>query len=709
LTKFFKTMKKTTPLSIKIILVIFCVFSLGNTYSQDKKTTNKTIFGKTVKAPSVNPNNGKIRCVTTEYEQFLQEKNPKRMTNTEFETWLTPLVTKYKAIRTNSKTAGTVITIPVVVHVIHNGQALGVAPNITDAQVQSQITVLNQDYRKMLGTPGGASTNSIAADVQIEFALALQDPKGNPTNGIDRVSLNQESWSDIDIDGILKPATIWDPTLYLNMWSLKFTDNTLLGYAQFPDNNFDVSDPNYLGGLDPSGGAANTDGVVSSYDVFGSSDFGSTFLLAAPYDKGRTMTHEVGHFLGLRHIWGDGGSRDSGTKDCTATDYCADTPPAGWENYDCLTTYDSCPTDPGNDMIENYMDYTNDECMNIFTQNQKDRIIVIMNNAARRNTLKTSTKATAIPLFANDAEIKLEANYDLNICGATANQTTQKVTIYNRGTTNLTSATINYNINGGSNTVYNWTGSLASNKYATFDIIINSASNGTINASIVGANGGTDQRVTNNTASGTFIIPATPSNYIYTNYVFRLQQDLWGSETTWELKNGSGAIVYSGGPYTNKKTLPALITKNWTLDNSQCYTFTIYDSMGDGICCDGGNGFYDIKTNSGAIVVTSGSSFTTSASKNFTTNTLGTNKFEALNNVYLYPNPTKGTLNISIPSSFGLPNSYSISNSLGQIISRKKVSKETDLTVNTSTLSNGVYFITIAKEDQTKTLQFIKE
>jgi hypothetical protein len=88
---------------------------------------------------------------------------------------------------------------------------------------------------------------------------------------------------------------------------------------------------------------------------------------------------------------------------------------------------------------------------------------------------------------------------------------------------------------------------------------------------------------------------------------------------------------------------------------------------------------------------------------------LATNQFEALNEIYLYPNPTKRTLNINIPINFGLPNSYAISNSLGQIISRKVVSKEADLTVNTSSLSNGVYFITVTKEDQSKTLQFIKE
>ncbi|WP_395049249.1 T9SS type A sorting domain-containing protein [Flavobacterium sp.] len=689
-------MKTTAPISIKITLAIFCLFSFCNTYSQDNKPTNKTLFGKPVTAGTINPNNSHIRCATTEYEKYLQEKNPKRMTNAQFEARLAPLVKKYKAMRTSSKTAGAVITIPVVVHVIYDGEAIGLAPNITDAQVQSQITVMNQDYRKMLATPG-YNTNPVGADTEIQFELAKQDPNGNPTNGIDRVSLNQSSWSDIDIEATLKPSTIWDPTLYMNMWSVKFTDKTLLGYAQFPDGSS-------LGGLSANGGTANTDGVVSNYDVFGSKAYDDgSFLLDATYNKGRTMSHEVGHWLGLLHIWGDSPCGD---------DYCADTPVHHDANYGCPIVV-NCDAN-GNEMVDNYMDYTDDACMDIFTLNQKDRITTIINNAARRSSLKTSTKNAAIPLFAIDAEVKLEGYYPSSICGAIPNQTIQKITIYNRGTSNLTSATLNYNINGGSNIVYNWSGDLATNKSATFPITINSASNGTINVtSISSANGGTDQRLTNNTASGTFIIPIAPSNYAYTNYEFRLQQDLWGSETTWSIKDGSGTIIYSGGPYTDKPALPlpTLITQTWTLASNQCYTFTINDSAGDGICCGttNGDGYYDIKTNSGAIVVTSGASFTSSESKTLTTNTLGTNKFEASNDIYLYPNPTKGTLNVHVPSDFGLPNTLTISNSLGQIVSRKVVSKENDLTVNTSALSNGVYFITIVKENQKKTLQFIKE
>lgn len=703
MTKFINEMKKITTLSIPRILVILCLLVLGNTYSQVKSPTAKTLFGKPITAKSSNPNKGMIRCATVEYEQFLQEKNPNRLKDAQFETWLAPLVNKRIASRTSSKTAATLLKIPVVVHIIHNGQAIGVAPNITDAQVQSQITVLNQDFRKMFGTRG-YNSNPVGADVEIEFVLAKQDPNGNPTNGIDRVNLGQSSWLETEINETLKPSTIWDPTQYMNMWTLKFTRNDLLGYAQYPNSSG-------LPGIVAYEGDANTDGVVSRYDVFGSSDFSNTFLLQTPYDKGRTMTHEVGHFLGLRHIWGDGtGDEKSNLPDCNATDYCADTPQAGWEHYTC-GIFDTCPTRTGNDMVENYMDYTNDECMNIFTQNQKDRIMAVMANSDRRKTLASSTKGTAIPIFANDAEVKIEIDHGLatvSDCASLPAPTNKKVTITNRGTSSLTAVTLNYSMGGGANQIQTWTGTLAQNE-STSVTLINTASFGILNVSIVTTNGTTDERPGNNTDTKSF----GPINYAFTNYVFKLQQDFWGSETTWDIRDASGVIKYKGGPYTDKPesslVLPALLTENWTLANNQCYTFTIFDSRDDGICCGGGDGYYTITSTDGFTTIGSGASYGTIDKKLFTTNILATNEFETSTDIYLYPNPTRGTLHINIPRNFGLPNSYVISNVLGQKISEKNISKEADLTLNTSALSNGIYFITIVKEDQKKTLRFIKE
>lgn len=690
------TMKKTTFINKLFILI----FALGAFTTQaQNKSSQPTAFGKKIEASNINPANGFVRCITSEYEKFLQANDPKRQTDAEFEAKLKPLVEAYKQGNATYSQSGGIITIPVVVHVIHNGQPVGTAPNITDAQVESQITVMNNDYRRLANTPG-FNTNPVGADVMIQFALAKVDPAGNPTNGINRVNLCQPSWSTNAINSTVKPTTIWDATSYLNMWSVQFSDTTLLGYAQFPSG---LGLPPGLGGL---GGGATTDGVVCNYATFGSINYNDgTFLLAAPYNEGRTMTHEVGHWLGLRHIWGDG--------DCTVDDYCADTPNAGEEHYGCDTGTDTCP-EAGLDMVENYMDYSDDSCMNIFTVDQKARMITVMNNAVRRSTLKTSTKDLAIPLFANDAELKLE-----NVCASTGGSCSatpsRKVTLYNRGTSTLTSATINYAVAGGATGTYNWTGSLAPNKFATFDISFAATAAGTVSFTLVNANGVADQRATNNAVTNAaFTIPTPAPNYAVTTAVFRLQNDRYASETTWTLKNSAGAIVYQSVPYSNTAagTIPALITQNWTLPANDCYTFTIADSYGDGICCTYGIGYYDIKTAAGVVIAASPASTTTSygtgESKTFTNTTLGTGEFASSSDIYVYPNPATSQVNISVPSELGLPQKFTVYNTLGQVVKQKSISSESDLSFNASALSNGVYLITIEKDNQSKTLRFIK-
>lgn len=679
-------MKKITFMSL------FLLFSLCVGYSQEAK--QRTLFGKPV--TNVSPG-GLIRCASTEYEHFLQENDPKRMTEAQFEAWLSPLIERYKASPEYRSESGGVITIPVVVHVIHNGQPVGTAPNIQDAQVESQITVMNQDFRRMAGTPG-FNTNAVGADTMIQFALAKSDPNGNPTNGIVRHNLCQASWSTTAINSTVKPSTIWDPTQYMNMWSVQFSDGSLLGYAQFPSNST-------LAGLNTNGGAANTDGVVANYSYFGSRNIFSGGLYGDnSFDKGRTMTHEVGHFLGLRHIWGEDGTP------CVVDDYCNDTPRAGAPNYGCPAGTNSCPSQPGNDMIENYMDYTDDACMNIFTVDQKARITTVMNNATRRLSLKTSTKDQAIPLFTNDAELKLE-----NVCATasgacgTAPSPTIKVTIYNRGTATLTSAVISYNINGGTNYTYPWTGNLAQNKFATFDMPVTNATNGTFNGTITTANGVTDQRASNNSVSAAYTIPSGPPNYTFNNYVFRLQRDLYGSETTWNLKNQAGTILYSGGPYTDTTGLPALITQNWTLANNNCYTFTINDAYSDGICCNYGTGYYDIKSTDGTVIVASGASFGATESKVFTVNVLSNETFETLNDIYVYPNPANNVLNIAVPTGIELVKNVTIYNYLGQTVGQKNILTVDDLSIDTTNYSSGVYLITVSNGTQSKTLRFIKE
>jgi hypothetical protein len=300
------------------------------------------------------------------------------------------------------------------------------------------------------------------------------------------------------------------------------------------------------------------------------------------------------------------------------------------------------------------------------------------------------------------------------------NQITQKIIIYNRGSATLTSVTGNYTINGGSAIPFSWSGSLTTNKFSSINITINAVANGTVAVTIDKANNVTDQRASNNTATGTYTLSSAPDNHAFSSYTFRLQRDYFGSETTWNIKNSAGTTLYSGGPYPNTfvdkpaiSPIPDLITQNWTLPNNQCYTFTINDSRDDGICCgtapgESGTGYYDIKSADGSVIVTSGASFTTSQKISFTTNTLGNEEFEEFEGIYIYPNPTKGTLTINAPSVFGLPDSYTIFNNVGQIIMKNGIVTEADLTINTASLSNGIYFISIYKGNEKKTFKFIK-
>jgi hypothetical protein len=148
-----------------------------------------------------------------------------------------------------------------------------------------------------------------------------------------------------------------------------FVSRNLLGYAQFPDGSG-------LAGLEDSYGTAQTDGIVIGYKYFGSSDKGDFPVLLAPFDLGRTTTHEVGHWLGLRHIWGDG--------DCSVDDFCGDTPNASEPSYGCPVNKTSCGS---LDMVENYMDYTDDICMNSFTPDQAERMHTVLKTSPRRAEL----------------------------------------------------------------------------------------------------------------------------------------------------------------------------------------------------------------------------------------------------------------------------------------------------------------------------------
>ena len=283
---------------------------------------------------------------------------------------------EYDRLARVGRLAAEIVTIPVVVHVVHSGESVGTGKNLSFEQISSQIEVLNEDFRRRVDTRG-ENNDPDGADIEIEFCLAALDPNGQELvePGVHRYNGNRTAWTRNDIEGILKPATIWDANQYLNMWTVDFTgeNELLLGYAQFPSES-------QLQGIPESGGASNTDGVVVQYTSFGSSEKGNFPIMSEPYNKGRATVHEVGHFLGLRHIWGDG--------PCGADDFVADTPEQSGPTRGCPLGKASCGS---TDMIANYMDYSDDACMNIFTKGQKARMRAVLEVSPRRASLANSS------------------------------------------------------------------------------------------------------------------------------------------------------------------------------------------------------------------------------------------------------------------------------------------------------------------------------
>ena len=255
--------------------------------------------------------------------------------------------------------ANEIIYLPVVIHILYNTPD----QNISLAQVQSQLTVLNNDYSNLnadrINTPAVFAT--LAADTKIRFCLAQVDPQGRRTTGIIRKYTSTDFFSPEDA---MKYAAqggddAWDCKRYLNLWVCNMGGRTL-GYSSIP------------------GGPAAVDGVVIAYDVFG-----TTGNIRSPFDKGRTATHETGHWLGLKHIWGDA---------ICGTDEVDDTPVQQYYNYGCPTFphVTNCSPDGNGDMYMNFMDFTNDDCMNLFTNGQKIRMRALFAKNNIRNSFLLS-------------------------------------------------------------------------------------------------------------------------------------------------------------------------------------------------------------------------------------------------------------------------------------------------------------------------------
>jgi PKD repeat protein len=397
-----------------------------------------------------------IRCYTDENELELRAQFPQLESKEDFENWLQEEMNS----NAEARIIGGVYQIPMVFHIIHNGENIGTGSNISYAAVQSQVDVLNEDFRRILNT-NGFNTNPVGADTEIEFCLARRRPDGsafpNEEYGVNRINRNTAGftappYSTNYINGTIKPYTYnngnptatrgWLPSFYMNIWIANLA-NGVLGYAQFPQSP--------IGGMNCGNQTTATDGVVFTYTSVGKS---SVTGFSPPYNEGRTATHEIGHWLGLRHIWGDGG--------CTVDDFCNDTPVAGSANYGCPNNRNTCTDSPGNDMVENYMDYTDDMCMNIFTNDQKMRMRTVLESTPLRRSLINSD--ACIPPSENDLSVIDILNPIGDNCPGSISPS---VVIKNRGTNPLESAQISYRLNAGAITTFTYSGNLASGQTET--------------------------------------------------------------------------------------------------------------------------------------------------------------------------------------------------------------------------------------------------
>lgn len=721
-------MKKFILLSLFSIL--FTVF-LNGQISGNKIETTKTkanislddnltqqLIQDATKTPS-----GHIRCFTDEMHQVHQQANPQMESVEDFETWMEEKLKTYAQDNANNKASR---VIPVVVHVLYGNTS----QNISMAQIQSQITVLNQDFSASNTDISNVPSvfQSVVANSDIEFCLAQIDPNNQATNGVTRTNVGTTSLSMNAIDGTWKPQTIWDPTKYFNIWVANIQGG-VLGYAQFPNSSG-------LGGLNTNNGTANTDGVVILYNAFG-----TTGAVSAPYNKGRTATHEIGHWLGLRHIWGD--------NNC-GNDFCSDTPPAQSANYSCPTHPHKMGTCNGNttgEMFMNYMDYVNDNCMYMFTAAQKARMDVVLQNSPRRGSLLTSTVCGVAPLT---------ANFTANNTTITAGQT---VTFTNTssGPNPITSNSWNFDVTSQG-------GVTPSTSTAATPPSITYNNAGTYTVSLTVGDGSSTDTETKNAyitvlASGSSVCDSTAANWSLAQHGSQTGPYLWGGgngytmgqntygDNGWADKvpyTGSGTfltdVIYyfstSGTGNVNLKVwgvnagAPGAVLAQQTVQISQLGTGgtpTVWSISNPPSL--NGNFFvghdHTTLTNGDTVALMSAPTTTPSTWAKETTGWKALSSYNfnhsgavipvicntttgekeilgTINDILVFPNPSNGTLNIALTEK--KETTIEIYNLVGELVYTSGNPQNTQLfTINIDNQPNGIYFVNIKTENNITT------
>ena len=542
------------------------------------------------------------------------------------------------------------MSIPVVFHVLYNTPI----QNISDAQILSQLEVMNDDFNRTNSDAFQIPSdfNSIVSSMQINFCLAKRTPENYPTTGIIRKYTSISSFNLYDTSihyNNMGGSDAWDTKRYLNIWITNI-EGGILGWAQFPD-----------------AGSIYTDGVVVDYR-----NFGTLGTAISPYNLGRTITHELGHYFNLLHLWGDNYCGD---------DWVNDTPTQEEANFGCKS-HPSISCNNNGDMFMNFMDYSDDACMNSFTIGQRNRVWSSISNY--RPDLINQIGCDEIINTNSDASI--EILYPINEINGCNNPIYPEVKITNMSTQNLYTAVIKYKINSSNYQYQFWSGNLLPQQ-STSILLSGLAIGGNshiIDVELISPNNTTDINLSNNTDTKLFQTSSGTSvniNFLTDNYA---------NENSWILLDENNNEIDSEDSLKNN----FLHTNNYCLEDA-CYKLIINDTEGDGICCNYGNGYLTINKELNNIELSSITTFTYSDTIEFCINALY-NVEEKLTKSF-FPNPTNGIIKIKNNNfKIGMPIFAEVFNLEGKLIEEKK---SLTFSFKFNNLKQGLYILKLIQNE----------
>jgi hypothetical protein len=571
-----------------------------------------------------------------------------------------------------------VVNIPVVFHVVYNTAA----QNISDALLLAQIDQLNKDFRKLNSDISSvpALFAGLAADMEINFCLAQQTPTGAATTGIIRKSTTTTAFS--TNDAMKKSSTggddAWDATKYLNLWVCNMSGG-ILGYAQFP------------------GGAAATDGVVLQYNTVGSR---TTPGSASPYNLGRTATHEVGHWLNLRHIWGDA---------TCGSDLVNDTPTHNTANYGC-PSYPKTNTcsGGGTEMTMNYMDYTDDACMYMFSAGQKARSQALFATGGSRVGLLTSNGCSApsgggttcnVPASLSSSSITSSTatvswgaatgavTYSLQYKTSAATTWTTVSTSSTSYALSGLSASTTYNFQvasvcSGGTSAYSTAGSFTTSAVATTCTDTWEANNTTGTAKTIAVATNIQGTIGTSTDKDYF-------KFSNTTAAKNIKVTLTNLAADYDLKlyKGTSTLV---GTSQNGSTTSESIIYNTTAAATTYYAYVYgYSGAFNASSC------YTLRAEISSSTFVRLSGETEVDESTVTEGALS-----------IYPNPSNGTLNIRLQPEADLTQTISVYNQLGQMVDSYEVSFTKDqpaVEIRMNDLTDGIYFVRVYDGNEIQT------